>query len=300
MDLHRPAIDELVRANPDDPTGRCRRCAGSKTCSTVGSSRVRCRSRRFITRSKTRNGSRAISRPTSSWSTWARHGAGSTLCTSSATALFDKPPFGNCMAHGIVLGHDKQKLSKRLRNYPDPDEMFNVYGADAMRWFLLSSPGYARRGPRVERKGPGEAVRSVLNPLWNAWKFFATYANADGYQATWRTDATDVLDRYVLSKAGGLVDEVTARRWTITTCIGACGAVTAFLDALNNWYIRRSRDRFWSGFGAEPRSDDSQDGRLRHAFYRAAHRLPGRGAAVAHGVRDRVPGPDGGAQRPSR
>ncbi len=90
------------------------------------------------------------------------------------------------MAHGIVLGDDKQKLSKRLRNYPDPDEMFSVYGADAMRWFLLSSPVMRGGDLVVERKGPAEAVRAVLNPLWNAWKFFALYANADGYQAKWR------------------------------------------------------------------------------------------------------------------
>jgi isoleucyl-tRNA synthetase len=173
------------------------------------------------------------------------------------TALFDKPPFCNCMAHGVVLGHDKQKLSKRLKNYPDPDEVFDVYGADAMRWFLLSSQVMRGGDLVVERKGPGEAIRSVLNPLWNAWKFFATYANADGYQATWRTDATDVLDRYVLSKAGALVDEVT-RSMDNYDLFGACGAITSFLDALNNWYIRRSRDRFWRGFGASPQSDNAK------------------------------------------
>ncbi len=174
------------------------------------------------------------------------------------TALFDKPPFCNCMAHGVVLGDDKQKLSKRLRNYPDPDEMFSVYGADAMRWFLLSSPVMRGGDLVVERKGPAEAVRRCLNPLWNAWKFFAMYANADGYQA-------DVAHRRrprsstVTScpKLALLVDEVT-EAMDAYDLYGACGPITAFLDALNNWYIRRSRDRFWSRVGASQASDESK------------------------------------------
>jgi isoleucyl-tRNA synthetase len=174
-----------------------------------------------------------------------------------ATALFDKRPFDNCMAYGVVLGHDKLKLSKRLRNYPDPDEMFNVYGADAMRWFLLSSPVMRGGDLVVERKGPSEAVRAVLNPLWNAWKFFTLYANADGYEAKWSTATTEVLDRYVLAKARLLVDDVTAAM-DAYDLYQACATVTAFLDALNNWYIRRSRERFWSRVGASGASDESK------------------------------------------
>jgi isoleucyl-tRNA synthetase len=172
-------------------------------------------------------------------------------------ALFGKPAFQNCLAHGIVLGHDKLKLSKRLRNYPDPDEMFDLYGADAMRWFLLSSPVMRGGDLVVERKGPAEAMRAVLNPLWNAWKFFATYANADGYTAQWRTGSQDVLDRYILAKASQLVGDVTEAMDNYDL-YRACAAVTAFLDALTNWYIRRSRERFWARVGSSRRSDQAK------------------------------------------
>ena len=140
------------------------------------------------------------------------------------TALFDKPPFLNCMAHGVILGSDKQKLSKRLRNYPDPDEMFAAFGADAMRWFLLSSPVVRGGDIVVERKGPSEAVRGVLNPLWNAWKFFAMYANADGHQA-----APDHRRRRGAGPLHPVQAAVAGRRshrapWTPTTFTGRAGS----------------------------------------------------------------------------
>ena len=213
-----------------------------------------------------------------------------------ATALFDKIPFQNCLAHGIILGEDKQKLSKRLRNYPDPDEMFRAYGADAMRWFLLSSPVIRGGDLVVERRGPAEAVRAVLNPLWNAWKFFALYANADGYEAKWREGTADVLDRYVLSKTRLLVEDVTnaLERYDL---YGACSAVTAFLDALNNWYIRRSRDRFWSRMGTSQSSDESKIAAYDTLFIGPSHAVPRHGPSAADAERDRLPGLDRGTQR---
>ena len=176
-----------------------------------------------------------------------------------ATALFDKPPFLTCVAHGVVLGDDGQKMSKRLRNYPDPDAMFAKYGADAMRWFLLASPVLRGGDLIVDEKGIVEAVRAVIHPLWNAWYFFTLYANAENRRAaTTRTDAPGVLDRYILAKAHDMVAEVTARmdRYELS---GACDAVHAFLDALTNWYIRRSRDRFWGTSGAEGAAADTAD-----------------------------------------
>jgi isoleucyl-tRNA synthetase len=135
--------------------------------------------------------------------------------------------------------------------------MLGLYGADAMRWALLSSPVMRGGDLVVEQKAMAEAVRGVINPLWNSWKFFAMYANADGCRAGWRTDAADVLDRYVISKARVLVEDVTGAmdRYDL---YGACNAVTGFLDALNNWYIRRSRDRFWSPVGTSRSSDQSK------------------------------------------
>jgi isoleucyl-tRNA synthetase len=163
-----------------------------------------------------------------------------------STALFDSVPFKNCMVHGVVLGDDGRKASKRLRNYVDPEEMFETYGADAVRWFLLSSPLLRGQDLVFTRKGVADAVRSVLNPIWNTWYFFTLYANADGYHATPRTDAPGLLDRYVLAKAAELVTAVTERfdRYDLS---GSCAAIAGFLDALTNWYVRRSRDRFWAG-----------------------------------------------------
>jgi isoleucyl-tRNA synthetase len=165
-------------------------------------------------------------------------------------ALFDRPAFKRCLTHGIVLGDDGQKMSKRLRNYPDPEAMFEVHGADAMRWFLMSSPVLRGGNLITDEKGITDAVRSALLPLWNAWYFFALYANADGRTATLgRTNAPGTLDRYILAKLRQLVEDVTVELDSYDLS-GACGAIEAFLDALTNWYIRRSRDRFW-GTGAE-------------------------------------------------
>jgi len=178
-----------------------------------------------------------------------------------AAALFDKPPFLTCMAHGILLGDDGQKMSKRLRNYPDPEAMFVKYGADAVRWFLLSSPVLRGGDMAVKEQGIRDAVRAVIHPLWNAWYFFTLYANADSIQAdTAMTTAPGVLDRYVLAKLRQAVETATAAMDSYDVS-GACAAIESFLDALTNWYIRRSRDRFW---GTSPSADgattrDQQD-----------------------------------------
>ncbi len=255
-DLHRPGIDDLVRPNPDDPTGQSvmRRVEDVLDCWFESGSMPFAQ----------------VHYPFENVDWFESHFpadfiveyVGQTRCWFytlhvMGTALFDKPPFLNCMAHGVILGSDKQKLSKRLRNYPDPDEMFAVFGADAMRWFLLSSPVVRGGDIVVERKGPSEAVRGVLNPLWNAWKFFAMYANADAHRGRLTCEAVEVLDRYILSKLRLLVEEVT-EAMDAYDLYRSCALITAFLDALNNWYIRRSRDRFWSRVGASQASDSAK------------------------------------------
>ena len=161
-----------------------------------------------------------------------------------ATALFDRPPFKACIAHGIVLGDDGRKLSKRLRNFPDPEEVFASYGADAMRWYLLASPVLRGSDVVIEEKGLAEPIRLVCNPIWNTWYFLSMYADADGLGGRVRTDQTGVLDRYILAKTRRLVEDVTAAMETYDLA-GATGHISLFLDALTNWYVRRSRDRFW-------------------------------------------------------
>ena len=176
-------------------------CAGSPTSSTAGSSRARCPSPRSTTPSSAPSGSRRTSPPTSSSSTSPRRGAGSTPCTCwpprCSTALRSE----HCVAHGIVLGDDGRKMSKRLGNYPEPDMVFDTWGADAMRWFLLSSPILRGQDLVVHAKGFEEVRRQVLNPIWNAWYFLSLYANVDGIRGRWPAPTPHgVLDRYILAK----------------------------------------------------------------------------------------------------
>jgi isoleucyl-tRNA synthetase len=163
-----------------------------------------------------------------------------------ATALFDRPAFRNCLSHGILQGADGRKMSKSLRNYPDVYEVFDTYGSDAMRWMLMSSPVLRGGDMPVTEGAIRDSVRQVLLPLWNVWYFFSLYANASGHEARFRTDSTDLLDRYVLAKTNELVADTT-RQLDEYDISGAAASVRSFLDALTNWYVRRSRDRFWAG-----------------------------------------------------
>ena len=158
-----------------------------------------------------------------------------------ATALFDRPAFKTCVAHGIVLGNDGQKMSKSLRNYPDVNEVFDRDGSDAMRWFLMASPILRGGNLIVTEQGIREGVRQVLLPLWNAYSFLALYAPKVG---TWRTDSAHPLDRYILAKLAALREDLSV---AMDTCdiSGACEQLRQFTDALTNWYVRRSRSRFW-------------------------------------------------------
>ena len=242
-DLHRPGIDELVRPNPDDPTGRStmRRVPDVLDCWFESGSMPFAQVHYPFERAEwfeSHFPADFIVEYVSQTRGWfyTLHVLG--------TALFDRPPFRHCIAHGVVLGDDGRKMSKRLGNYPEPDMVFDVWGADAMRWFLVSSPVLRGQDLVVHAKGIEDVRRQVLNPIWNAWHFFSLYANVDGLRARARTDAAAVLDRYILAKTAALVDVVTTTM-DAYDLFGACAAVTSFLDALNNWYIRRSRDRFW-------------------------------------------------------
>src|SRR5690348_8837258 len=152
-----------------------------------------------------------------------------------ATALFDKPAFKTCVAHGIVLGNDGQKMSKSLRNYPDVSEVFDRDGADAMRWFLMSSPILRGGNLIVTEQGIRESVRQVLIPLWNSWYFFALYANAAGYDASFSRGSEHVMDRYILAKLDEYVETMT-RQLDNYEVANACDSTRGFLDVLTNWY----------------------------------------------------------------
>ena len=160
-----------------------------------------------------------------------------------ATALFDRPSFRTVVAHGIVLGDDGTKMSKSLRNYPDVNEVFDRDGSDAMRWFLMSSPILRGGNLVVTEQGIREGVRQALLPIWNAWSFLQLYADTPG---AWRTDSAHVLDRYVLAKLAACRDVMT-EALSRNDIAGACDELRTFADALTNWYVRRSRARFWAG-----------------------------------------------------
>jgi isoleucyl-tRNA synthetase len=163
-----------------------------------------------------------------------------------ATALFDRPAFTSCVSHGIVLGNDGQKMSKSLRNYPDVNEVFDRYGSDAMRWFLMASPILRGGNLVVTEQGIRDAVRQAILPLWNSYYFFALYANAESYQARRNTGSEHVLDRYILAKTRAMVTELEQLLDTYQVA-GACQLLREHLEVLTNWYIRRSRSRFWAG-----------------------------------------------------
>jgi isoleucyl-tRNA synthetase len=168
-----------------------------------------------------------------------------------AAALFERPAFETCVSHGIVLGSDGQKMSKSLRNYPDVREVFDRDGADAMRWFLMQSPILRGGNLIVTEQAIREGVRQVLIPLWNCWYFFALYANAvqgGGYDAKRSTASDHSMDRYLLAKTRQYVEESTQQLDDYQVA-DACDTTHRFLDVLSNWYIRRSRERFWAADG---------------------------------------------------
>ncbi|MES2985032.1 MAG: isoleucine--tRNA ligase [Pseudomonadota bacterium] len=164
-----------------------------------------------------------------------------------SAALFGKAPFRNVICHGVVIDEESGlKYSKRLKNYKDPKEVMDAYGADALRWMMLSSP--VMRGADLGVDPDGKFIRDVvrlnIKPLWSAFNFFTLYANADGVRAKQVATSENMLDRYILAKAKAAVTQVQTSLDAYDTP-GATEAITGFFEVLNNWYIRRSRPRFW-------------------------------------------------------
>ncbi len=238
--LHRPYIDELTRPNPDDPTGNStmRRIedvfdvwfdSGSMPYAQV---HYPFENAEWFESHFPADFIVEYIGQTRGWFY---------MMHVLATALFDRPAFRTCVSHGIVLGSDGQKMSKSRRNYPDVSEVFDRDGSDAMRWFLMASPILRGGTLIVTEQGIRDGVRQVLLPFWNAYTFLALYAPEKG---VWRTDSTNVLDRYILAKLAALRDDLTER---LDDCdvSGACDELRQFTEALTNWYVRRSRSRFW-------------------------------------------------------
>tara|TARA_B110000503_G_scaffold142768_1_gene240836 strand:+ start:25 stop:1422 length:1398 start_codon:yes stop_codon:yes gene_type:complete len=163
-----------------------------------------------------------------------------------STALFDRPPFLNCICHGVILDSTGQKLSKRLNNYADPIELFEKYGSDALRVTMLSSTVVKGQELLIDKEGKMvfDTLRLFIKPIWNSYHFFCLYANSDMLKAEISFDSKNVLDRYILSKLKLTISAIENSMDAFDSQT-AYDAISRFFEVLNNWYIRRSRNRFW-------------------------------------------------------
>ncbi|MCF8606183.1 isoleucine--tRNA ligase [Gordonia sp. HY442] len=258
--LHRPYIDDLTRPNPDDPTGRStmRRVPEVLDCWFESGSMPYAQVHYPFENTEWFDGDES--------GAVLPHNPGDFIVEYNgqtrgwfynlhvlATALFDRPAFKTVAAHGIVLGDDGQKMSKSKRNYPDVNEVFDRDGSDAMRWFLMASPILRGGNLVVTERGIREGVRQALLPMWNAYSFLQLYADR---RATWRTDSQNVLDRYILAKLASTRDEMT-EALDVYDIAGACESFREFCESLTNWYVRRSRARFWAGQDTDPNAFDT-------------------------------------------
>ncbi|AHX06639.1 isoleucine--tRNA ligase [Ehrlichia chaffeensis str. Liberty] len=257
-DLHRPYIDNLVRPNPDDPTGKSmmRRVNDVFDCWFESGSMPYAQlhypfeNKEFFENYFPADFITEYIAQTRGWFY--------TLFILS-TALFDKPPFINCICHGVVLDTQGQKLSKRLNNYADPMQMFKQYGSDAMRFLMLSHTVLYGGDLLLDKEGTmiRDVLRNVIKPVWNSYNFFTIYANIDKIKAEIITDLNginNIMDRYIIYECISTIKSIFNAMEELDKCSNnfgyniklACNNITQFFEILNNWYIRRCRSRFWS------------------------------------------------------
>lgn len=246
-DLHRPMIDEVVYPNPDDVSGKTmmRRvddvfdCWFESGSMPEGQIHYPFENKRWFEGHFPADFIVEAIDQTRGWF-YTLHVLG--------TALHHKPAFKNCLCTGLIMAEGGVKLSKKLKNYPDPYIVLDSMGSDALRWFLISSPVIKGGNVVIDQEGKevAKAARKALMPFWNAFYFFCLYANAEGIKATKTVGSDDVLDKYILSKLKVLAQSVKDSLNTYDLN-QACADCAEFLDILNNWYIRRSRSRFWDG-----------------------------------------------------
>ena len=245
--LHKPYIDEVVYPNPDDPSGQSmmRRVGDVFDCWFESGSMPYAQ----------------VHYPFENKEWFEEHFPADFIVeamdqtrgwfytlTVLSTALHNRPAFKNCICTGLLMAEGGQKLSKRLKNYPDPNNVLDTIGSDTLRWFLVSSPVLKGGNLAVDKEGKeiAKAARVAQIPLWNAFYFFTLYANAEGYKAKEVYASSEPIDNYILSKLKKLAEVVKQGVSTYDVAM-ATNEVALFMEILNNWYIRRSRDRFWEG-----------------------------------------------------
>ncbi|MBR1825325.1 MAG: isoleucine--tRNA ligase [Alphaproteobacteria bacterium] len=245
--LHKPYIDDVVYPNPDDPSGETmmRRVSDVFDCWFESGSMPYAQ----------------VHYPFDNKEWFENHFPADFIVeaidqtrgwfytlTVLSTALHNKPAFKNCICTGLLMAEGGQKLSKRLKNYPDPNEILDTIGSEALRWFLVSSPVLKGGNVAVDKEGKeiAKASRSAMIPLWNAFYFFTLYANAEDYQAKEITSSSEAMDNYILSKLKAMSAKLKHGFETYDIA-EVCSETAAFMEVLNNWYIRRTRERFWRG-----------------------------------------------------
>ncbi len=162
-----------------------------------------------------------------------------------ATAMWDSPAFRTVSANGMVVDENKKKFSKSLKNFVNPEAQIEQFGADSIRLFILGSNFMKAEPVPVDKEGKvfAETAKTILTPLWNACHFFTLYANAGGITATDNV-SDNALDKYIVAELNELI-QTTDRALAEYKPDSAIKEFVRFLDILNNWYIRRSRARFW-------------------------------------------------------
>ena len=165
-----------------------------------------------------------------------------------STAIFDKPAFENVIVNGIVLAEDGNKMSKSKQNYPPVTDVLNKYGADAMRMYLINSPAVRAENLKFSEIGVKEVIKKVMLPLWSSYYFLTLYANIDDWKPADKflqaDELNNKLDKWIMSSLQTLTKEVN-EQMSAYKLYNVLPAMVGFVDNLTNWYIRRSRRRFW-------------------------------------------------------
>ncbi len=244
-DLHRPFIDNLTRPNPDDPTGKSKmvRVTDVMDCwFESGSMPYAQKHYPFENKEWFENHFPAdfITEGDGQLRGWFY------VLLILSTALFDKPAFKNCISYGIAVDETGKKLSKRLRNYVDPLDVCNLYGSDALRWFMIKSPVLKGEELRIDKDGRDikETLRMSIKPIINSYNFFCMYANSDGVKGKLINRSNNMMDNYILSKLKRTIENIKLSMDSYTPST-ACKETEEFFEVLNNWYIRRNKNRFW-------------------------------------------------------
>ncbi|MEL6711862.1 MAG: isoleucine--tRNA ligase [Pseudomonadota bacterium] len=243
-DLHTDFIDQLTKANPADPTGKSKLvriddifdCWFESGCMPFAQLHYPFKNKDWFEKNFPADFITEYVGQTRGWFY--------TLLV-LGVALFDKIPFKNCLPHGIILDENSKKLSKRLRNYPDPYDIFEKFGSDAMRSTILSSSLVLGGNLCIDSQGKifQDSCRSMIAPIRNAYSFFTLYANTYKVKCDLIIESKEIMNKYILSKLKTAVKNIDDYLLNFKI-YESYKVIIDFMEILNNWYIRRNRNIF--------------------------------------------------------